>query len=289
MTTIQRGAFMGGSAAVLAAAQALPADAQAVEFGKQHPPIVSETDPSLTTMHVTLTRPDATIGAYVAMPKTITANTPGIVMSAHIWGIDAQYRDLARRFAKLGYIVIGPGIFDRSNPPNGDYSSDIGAMGPGVTALYAGNKITGDLLAGHAWIRERAPKAKIGLYGNCMGGGIALQAAAASGNAYAAVAELYGYVRTDRKVSEPPPADAYDWAPKVSAATIGFYGGADTGINPVDVAAAFGKIAGPHDFTVYPDAPHAFLDDTRGTYHAGPATDAWSKMNAWYEKYLKTP
>jgi carboxymethylenebutenolidase len=209
-------------------------------------------------------------------------------MSAHIWGIDAQYRDLARRFAKLGYIVIGPGIFDRANPPNGDGSTDVAAMGPAVAALYAGNHMAGDLLAGQAWIRERAPNAKIGLYGNCMGGGIALQTAAST-PAFAAVAELYGYVRTDRKTSEPPPPDAFDWAPHVTAATIGFYGAQDGSINPLDVQAAFSKIAGPHDVTVYPDAAHAFLDDTRGGYRPGPAVDAFSKMISWYEKYLKTP
>jgi carboxymethylenebutenolidase len=288
MSTIDRSTFVGGSAAVLAAVQAVPADAQGVEFGKPHPPIVAENDPAITTMKTTLVRPDATIGAYVAMPKTITANTPGIVMSAHIWGVDAQYRDMARRFAKLGYIVIGPGIFDRSNPPNGDGTSDTAIFNDAVAALYAGNKMTGDLLAGHAWIREKAPKSKIGLYGNCMGGGIALQAAAGNTN-YAAVSELYGYVRADRKTTQPPPPEAFAWAAQMTTPTIGFYGGADGSISADDVKTAFGMMKGPHDFTVYPGAPHAFLDDTRNRYQPGPAADAWSKMIAWYEKYLKTP
>jgi carboxymethylenebutenolidase len=289
MKTIDRSTFVGGSAAILAATQATPADAQSMDFGKPHPPIVPENDPAITTMHISLVRPDATIGAYVAMPKSITATTPGIVMSAHIWGIDAQYRDMARRFAKLGYIVIGPGIFDRSNPPNGDGQTDTSLFAPAVAALYAGNLMTGDLLAGHDWIRSKAPRSKIGLYGNCMGGGIALQAAAASGTAYAAVCELYGYVRADRKTTQPPPAAAFAWAPNITAATIGFYGGADTSISTDDVRAAFAAIAGPHNVVVYPDAPHAFLDDTRGAYRPGPATDAWAQMTAWYQKYLMTP
>ena len=288
MTTIDRSKFMGGSVAALAAVQAVPADAQGVEVGKPHPPFVAENDPAITAMKISLVRPDATIGAYVAMPKTITANTPGIVMSAHIWGVDAQYRDMARRFAKLGYIVVAPGIFDRSNPPNGDGQSDNSIFNDAVAALYAGGKMTGDLLAGHAWIREKAPKSKIGLYGNCMGGGIALQAAAGNTN-YAAVSELYGYVRADRKTTQPPPPEALGWAAQMTTPTIGFYGGGDSSISTDDVKAAFGMMKGPHDFTVYPGAPHAFLDDTRGRYQPGPATDAWSKMTAWYEKYLKTP
>ena len=288
MTTIQRGAFIGASTAAIAAGSAVPAAAQSSDFGKPHPPVVPENDPSITTLHTTLVRPDATIGAYVAMPKTITATTPGIVMSAHIWGIDAQYRDMARRWAKLGYIVIGPGIFDRANPPNGDGQVDTSIFAPAVTALYAGNHMTGDLLAGRDWIRSQAPNAKVGLYGNCMGGGIALQAAAGNSN-YAAICELYGYVRADRKTTEPPPDGAFAWAATMTTPAIGFYGAQDASIAVPDVQAAFAKMPAPHHVIVYPDAAHAFLDDTRGGYRPGPAADAWSNMVAWYGKYLKTP
>ena len=113
MTTIDRSKFMGGSVAAIAAAQAVPATAQSTDFGHPHPPIVPDNDPAITTQHTTLIRPDATISAYVAMPKNVTPTTPGIVMTAHIWGVDAQYRDLVRRFANLGYIAIAPGIFHR--------------------------------------------------------------------------------------------------------------------------------------------------------------------------------
>jgi carboxymethylenebutenolidase len=287
MATIDRSAFVGGSAAAIAAANAAPAGAQTTDFGKPHPPIVPENDPAITVQRGTLQRPDATIASYVAMPKAVTPATPGIVPCAHIWGVDAQYRDLARRFAKLGYIAIAPGIFDRSHPPNGDGQNDIAAFMPAVTSLYAGNTMNGDLLAGKAWIRTQAPRGKVGIYGNCMGGGIVLQALPGN-NDYDAAAVLYGYVRADRKTTEPPPDGAFDWAPKVSAAVIGFYGGADGSINVADVQTAYAKLGGPHDVTVYPDAPHAFLDDTRSSYRGTAATDAFAKMTAWYRKYLTT-
>jgi hypothetical protein len=79
MTTIDRSKFMGGSVAAIAAAQAVPASAQSTDFGHTHPPIVPENDPAITTRHLTLTSPDATISAYVAMPKNIKPTTPGIV------------------------------------------------------------------------------------------------------------------------------------------------------------------------------------------------------------------
>jgi carboxymethylenebutenolidase len=287
MATIDRATFVTGSAAAIAAG-ATPADAQTDGFGIPHPPIVPENDPALTIVRTTLPRPDATIGAYVAMPKTTSATTPGIVMAAHVWGVDAQYRDLARRFAKLGYIVIAPGIADRSHPPSGDGATDPAPFLPGFTALFSSGTVTGDLLAGHDWIRERAPRAKIGLYGNCGGGGMALQALAGNTN-YAAAAIAYGFVRADRKNTEPPPPGAIDWAAQVSTPTIGFYGALDRSINVDDVQAAYGLMTGPHDVTIYPDAAHAFLDDTRASYRAVPAADAWAKMTHWFGEYLTTP
>jgi carboxymethylenebutenolidase len=160
-------------------------------------------------------------------------------------------------------------------------------MAGAVTALYAGNKMNGDLQAGKAWIRTQSPRGKVGLYGNCMGGGIALQALVGNTD-YDAAAVLYGYVRADRKTTEPPPDGAFDWAPKVSAAVIGFYAGLDASIAIPDVQAAYAKIAGPHDVVVYPDGKHGFLDDTRPSYNGPDAVDAFGKMTAWYGKYLTT-
>ena len=275
------------SAAAVVAAGTGVADAQTDEFGKPHPPIVAENDPAITVMRPRLQRPDATIGAYAALPKTVAPGTPGVVMTCHIWGIDAQYRDMARRLAKAGYVAIIPGIFDRLNPPNGDAPVDIAPFQAIAKQLYAANTQNGDLLAARSWIKTQAANGKIGIYGNCMGGGIALQALVGNDN-FAAASVLYGYVRADRKTTEPAPPDAFAWAPKVTAAVLGSYGADDGSIAVTDVQTAFAQIAGPHDVKVYPGAAHAFLDDTRSSYRAGPAADAWSRQLAWFGKYLQT-
>jgi len=38
---------------------------------------------------------------------------------------------------------------------------------------------------------------------------------------------------------------------------------------------------------IYPHASHAFHNDTGANYHPEAARDAWAKMLAWLEKYLK--
>lgn len=271
---IDRGTFVGGSAALLAA-----------QFGHPHPPIVAEDDPAIAVVRTTLQRPDAVIGAYVAMPRSVTDTTPGIVLVCHLWGVDAQYRDLTRRFAKLGYIAIAPGLMDRSHVPSGDGMTDSAPFSAAFAEMLTGERSFGDLLAARAWVRSRAPRGKIGLYGNCGGGGLALQALAGNTN-YDAAGVLYGFVRGDRSATEPPPPSAFAWAARVTTPTIGFYGLLDGSIMAADVETAYGLMAGPHEVIVYPDAAHAFLDDTRESYRPGPAADAWTKLTAWYAKYL---
>jgi len=285
MNAIDRAAFLGAAAAVATAPGI--AGAQTGDLGKPHPPFVAEDDPAIAVSRVRLQRPDTTIGAYVAMPTHVSATTPGVVMSIHIWGIDAQYRDMARRLAKAGYIAIVPGLFDRIDPTPGDAPADSAPYQAVAKQMYAAGTEQGDLLAAHAWIKGTAPSGKVGIYGNCMGGGMALQALA--GNAhFTAASILYGYVRADRKTSQPPPADAFAWASTVTAAVLGSYGADDASIAWDDVQAAFGRFAGPHDVKLYPGAAHAFLDDTRPSYRPGPAADAWARQMAWFSKYLTT-
>jgi carboxymethylenebutenolidase len=284
MTALDRARFLG--VAAVAASTGI-ADAQTADFGKPHPPIVAEDDPAIVVRRIKLQRPDAAINAYVAMPKTIVATTPGVVMSIHIWGIDAQYRDMARRMAKAGYVAIIPGLFDRINATPADAPADIGPQQAVAQAMYAAGTEQGDLIAAHDWLRATVPAGKIGIYGNCMGGGMALQALVGT-TRFAAASVLYAYVRADRTTSQPPPPDAFAWAPKVTAAVLGSYGADDGSIAWDDVQAAFGAMSGPHDVKRYPGAAHAFLDDTRPSYRPGPAADAWARQMAWFSKYLTT-
>lgn len=287
MTAIDRAAFVSASALTLAAATAAAAGAQTADgFGHPHPPIVAETDPAISVERIKLQRPDATIGAYVARPKNATATTPGIVMMVHVWGADAQLRDLARRYAKAGYIAILPGLFDRMNPPSGDGSNDLAVFGPIAAKMYAANTQNGDLLAAHAWVRTQT-RGKIGIYGNCMGGGVVLQLIGGNHD-FAAASVFYGYVRADRKSTQPPPADAFNWADAVTTPVVGSYASDDGGNAIPDVVAAYARFKAPYDLKVYPNTKHAFLDDTRATYDPGAAADAYARTLAWFGKYLQT-
>ena len=45
-----------------------------------------------------------------------------------------------------------------------------------------------------------------------------------------------------------------------------------------------GKI---YEKMIYQGADHAFHNDTGGRYHPEAARDAWERMLAWFEKYVR--
>jgi carboxymethylenebutenolidase len=281
-----RKAFVGLSAgAATAACAGTAAFAQsAADFGKPHAPIVAPDDPAITAEHVRLTRPDAVLDAYAAWPKALAAATPGVVMVHHIWGIDATLRDDVRRYAKAGYVCIAPALFTRSKPPSGDGADDIGLFRPAAAALRD-DVAAGDLSAARAWVAEKAAQAKIGITGFCMGGGIALKQLIGT-KTFAAASIFYGDVRPGTPRGAPTTAQTFAYVERITTPVRGNYGGRDTSIAPADVRTMFGLLRAPHELDIYPQAGHAFFDDTRPSYVATAAADAWTKTLAWFRRYL---
>lgn len=291
---LNRKAFIGLSAGAAAAGSTIAAALAAGEdFGKPHPPIISERDPAITVEHVTLPRPDQPIQAYAAYPKHATAATPGVVVCQHIWGVDAQIRDTVRRLAKEGYVAIAPLLYSRfKDAPSGDGATDykpfVVLVGQATDA-----QVDGDIAAGATWIRQRVKAAeqqrppKVGVMGFCSGGAVALRAAVDDAN-FDAVDMFYGKVRWGQSNDGPITDMALAYTDKVRVPLLGNFGGRDTSILPDDVRAMAERLTVPNDVKIYDEAGHAFFDDTRESYVASAASDAWTRTLAWYAKYLKT-
>ena len=94
----------------------------APNLGAPHSPFVSETDTHITIEHVMLHHQGRTLGAYAAAPVAAPPGTPGVVVVQAVWGVDAQLRDVVRRFARAGYVAIAPDLYAGMNAPSGDGS-----------------------------------------------------------------------------------------------------------------------------------------------------------------------
>jgi carboxymethylenebutenolidase len=288
-----RRSFVGLSSGIAAmAASGASALAQGEGFGKPHPPIVPETDPTIATSRPKIHYGTRTIDAYYAAPQTATRTTPGVVVVQAIWGIDAQLRDVVRRLAKAGYIAIAPDLYTGLGAPSGDGATDFPPF-RAVSAKLADDQVDADIAAAADFIRSGSggKAEKLGVMGFCMGGGITLRQTVDNATKFSAASVFYGKVRygtTDNNGAITPIALSY--ASDIGIPLCGSWGARDTSILPDDVHALDANLTAakkPHDIRVYDDAGHAFFDDTRTSYVATAATDAWTRTLAYFAQYLK--
>lgn len=235
---------------------------------------VPEDDPSISVESVQLRRPDIQLPAYAARPRNARPDTPGVVVVMHLWGVDANIREVVRRFAAAGFAAIAPDLYARLGAPSGDGQDDHTKFRPFAEKLTR-PQVDGDLRAAALWLKAAHPQGKVGVTGFCMGGAIALRQALDNDDVFAADAVWYGKV-----------ADVD--AARIRMPIAGNYGEKDTGIS-ADRVRAFRKVLrAPNEITIYPAAGHAFFDDTRPSYVASAAEDAWRRTIAFFTKYLKS-
>lgn len=270
---INRREFAGIAAGAAATAtMSSRALSQTQQFGHPHPPIVAENDPAIVVERAQLRRPDGMVNAYAAYPKNVRANTPGIVIAMHIWGVDDQIRDTVRRFAKAGFMCISPDLYSRMNAPSGDGSTDVAAFKPFAAQLQR-KQYDGDMRAAGLHLLSKAPQGKHGVIGFCMGGHLALIQAIDNADVFDAVAPFYGAVK------DIDPAD-------IHIPVCGSYGEKDASIPADDVRAWRGALRVSNDIRVYGSAGHAFFDDTRSSYVASAADDAWKRTITFFTETL---
>jgi carboxymethylenebutenolidase len=290
-SSLRRGAFLGISATTALAAPTAALAIDAVDLGKPHAPFVAEDDPAIVVDRPQFPSAGRTIDTYYAGPKNGAAGGPGVVVVQAIWGVDAQLRDTVRRLAKLGYHAIAPNLFSGMGAPSGDGATSFTTFQP-FAAKLADDVVDADLAAASAYLRGPAAgrSAKIGVTGFCMGGSITLRQAVDHPDIFSAVAVFYGKVRygtTDNEGAITPIALAY--ADDVKVPLLGSFGRRDTSILAEDVAALDARLTAlqkPHDIKIYDTAGHAFFDDTRDSYDAFAAEDAWKRTLAWFATYL---
>jgi carboxymethylenebutenolidase len=154
-----------------------------------------------------------------------------------------------------------------------------------------------DFLAAHASVGRR----RVGIVGFCMGGTYAIHAAAGCRGLSAAVA-FYGMLSHEHGLLAPQPGETLDplrkprspleAAREVRCPLLGCFGADDPYIPTEDVARLDQELDAsgqPHEVIVYPGAGHAFVNDTRPEmYRPEAASDAWSRMRAWFQRHLAT-
>ncbi|MBK7779378.1 MAG: dienelactone hydrolase family protein [Ardenticatenia bacterium] len=216
---------------------------------------------------------DQAFSGYLALPEA-SGLLPGVILIQEWWGLDGHIKAVANRLAGEGFAVLAPDLYHGAVATEPDEARKL-VMALDQAAALQEILQAGDFLLN---LKDQVRGPAVGITGFCMGGGLALQAAASGDPRVGAVAAWYG-----------KPLDAAG-AAAVTCPVLGFYGGLDTGIPVADVTAmedALKAAGATVEVHVYPEAGHAFFNDTRaGGYNEAAAKDAWPRLVAWFGEHL---
>jgi carboxymethylenebutenolidase len=201
---------------------------------------------------------------------------PGVIVLQEWWGLDDHIKSVADRFAEAGFVALAPDLYNGQVATEPDEARKLAmSLRQSWEKTLAVIQAAVDLLVAHDQV---APK-KIGITGFCMGGGLAWHGAAKLTNLGAAV-PFYGG----------GPEMTLAEAKQIEVPVLAIYGELDQGVSPA-VAQQRDQLlteAGvPHETVIYPNAHHAFFNDTRPVYNAEAAEDAWQRMLTLFGKTLR--
>jgi carboxymethylenebutenolidase len=230
-------------------------------------------DPAIIANEITIPTADAEIIGYLAQPSGASAS-PVILVCHENRGLTPHIQDVTRRFAKAGYVGLAVDLLSRQGGTIAVGSENV----PGILGNIAPDQFVEDFKSGWTYLQGQsfADTRRIGMTGFCFGGGVTWQVAVHMPELLAAV-PFYG-----------PHPLATD-VPTIQAAVLAMYGELDGRINggiPAieDAMTANGKI---YEKVIYPNADHAFNNDTGSRFNPEAASDAWARMLGWFETYVR--
>ena len=244
----------------------------------------------LTAGEVTILVGDFRMPAYRAMPAGSGASGSGklpvVLVISEVFGVHEHIADVARRFARLGYLAIAPELFVRQ----GDAQSygEIAKLVAEVVSKVPDAQALGDLDACVAWAAANGgDTSRLAVTGFCWGGRITWLYTAHNPAVKAGVA-WYGQLLGTSSALKP--TNPIDLVNKLNAPVLGLYGAEDAGIPVAAVdqmkaalAASANAAAKQSQFVVYAGAPHAFHADYRPSYRKDAAEDGWKRCAAWFK------
>lgn len=212
--------------------------------------------------------------AYYARPEG-TGPFPGVIVIHEIFGLNENIKDIARRFARVGYAALAVDLF-----AGGNRAMCMSRVMAGMLVSPLNNGGLNELKAAlsHLGAQPEVDSERVGAIGFCMGGGIAI-AWACTDQRLKAIAPFYG--------ANPPRASK---ALERLCPVVGSYPQPDfTTGHGRKLEAVLEQRHIPHDIKIYPGTSHSFFNDQRGSYDADASADAWQRVLAFFGEHIGVP
>ena len=247
---------------------------------------MSKTDVSITTR-------DGVCPAYVFRPDSGSGPWPGVIVYMDAPAIRPALFELGQRMADAGYLVLLPDEFYRDGPYEPQPIHKLFADEEARKAIFAKmGKATNpnaaradtqaflDFLAAQPDVKG----SKVGVTGYCMGGGLALRAAAAFPDRVAAAGAFHpGHLVTEA------PDSPHKLAPQMKAKVL--VGGAeeDAGLTAEHreaLQSAFDAAGVQAEVTLYP-GKHGYVMPDTSVFSEEAAERHWRELIALFDEKLK--
>jgi carboxymethylenebutenolidase len=200
---------------------------------------------------------------------------PAVIVIQEWWGLDAQTKSIADRFASIGYLAFAPDLYHGEQAQLGDHETASALVQKYAPGAPEDLKSLFDALKNHPDCTG-----KIGSVGFCFGGRMSLTLGIV--RPLDAVCTFYGGGM--QTIFE-------QLRQHLKAPVLGLFGDADVSI-PVGTIEEFDKlldeIGVEHEVIVYPNSGHAFFRDSDPkVYKPEASKDAWERVKTFFGKHLK--
>ncbi|MEX0847351.1 MAG: dienelactone hydrolase family protein [Ilumatobacteraceae bacterium] len=233
-------------------------------------------------MQTTLDTAAGPMPLFTATPDT--ARRGAIVVIQEAFGVTPHIQSIAELLAAHGWLAVSPTLYHRTEPQVFSYD-DLPAVMPAMQTLTS-DGIVADLDATFAHLAVQGIEAgQTGIVGFCMGGTVALHAAAT--RVLGAAVTFYGGGLGAPRFGFPP---GLDLATHLQTPWLGLYGDRDPGI-PVDDVERLRQVVAEASVDAevvrYAEGQHGFnCDDRPSVFDADLAADARQRMLDWFERHI---
>jgi len=252
------------------------------------------------------------VQTYLARPG-VKGPRPAVIVIHEIVGLTDHIKSVADRFAQEGYVAFAPNLFSRPGlaevltPSNLELSmqfmmtiprdkwSDQAYIQQAASQLpqekretlqrvrlmmFGGlpkDRLTQDLVNAVDYLHAQdfVQSGKIASVGFCFGGGMSINLACHA--KLAACVIFYG--------ENPSPIELVE---NIACPVLGNYGAEDMRINEHldELVKAMVTYKKDFEMRIYPNAAHAFFNDTTPMYNEAAARDAWERVLRFYKRIL---
>ncbi|KAA1178332.1 dienelactone hydrolase family protein [Rhizobium tropici] len=270
--TLDRRGFMEKLTKLAGSAGAAAAIVPLLASNKASAEVIAANDGRLEAKDVTFAGSKGEMKGYLARPKDAAGKLGGVIVIHENRGLNPHIRDVARRMALEGFVVLAPDFLSPlgGTPEDEDKARDM-FTNLDLTLTAANAEASLAYLA-----KADGANGKVGAVGFCWGGGLVNRFATISPELKAGVA-YYG--------AQPQASDV----PNIKAALLLHYAGLDDRINAGIDAYRKELQAGGKTFEifVYDGVNHAFNNDTSAARYDKKAADlAWGRTVEFLKKYV---